>query len=121
MKKVSELTGADLDYWVAKAEGLELSNEWNCFCGPGIFVGRGDGDLQGFAPSTDWSDAGPIIEREFIWLSEQTDVGIHFWEASTATDDELCRHTALGPTPLIAAMRAYVASKYGEEVPEVAS
>ena len=60
--------------------------------------------------STDWAQGGPIIEREGLTLTHQTDK----WAAQTD-----CDLFSYGPTPLIAAMRCYVASKLGEivEVP----
>jgi hypothetical protein len=66
---------------------------------------------NGFTPSTDWAQGGPIIEREKIGLhcgdgTWGVDVGI--WEASHSR----CLHIKRGPTPLIAAMRCYVASKW---------
>ena len=66
-----------------------------------------------FAPSTDWSQGGPIIERELIALSPYlyTDDA---WQATRATPDK--HYCAYGPTPLVAAMRCYVASKLGDEV-----
>lgn len=56
--------------------------------------------------STDWSQGGPIIEREGIDLMK---VGVKQWRAD-------CGPARYGPTPLIAAMRCYVASKLGDEV-----
>jgi hypothetical protein len=66
--------------------------------------------------STDWSQGGPIIEREGIatkkWLGA--------WQAEVEflpDDDTHYRYgKSYGPTPLIAAMRCYVASKLGDEV-----
>lgn len=60
--------------------------------------------------STDWSVGGPIIEREKITV--QPVVNPDGWMARTQ------RHESVwgGPTPLIAAMRCYVASKLGDEV-----
>jgi len=92
--KTSELTGLALDWAVAKCEGYRLD-----------LVPEGS-----YAPSTDWSQGGPIIEREKITL--------RIW------DDEDYVHAYIdtgkewfeGPTPLIAAMRCYVASKLGDEV-----
>jgi hypothetical protein len=55
----------------------------------------------------DWSLAGPIIEREGLTITHQQNQ----WAAQT--DDDLF---AFGPTPLIAAMRCYVASKQGEQM-----
>lgn len=66
------------------------------------------GGLDGFEPSTDWSQGGPIIERELISVSSQTNG--HSWAAKGA------HNYSYGPTPLIAAMRCYVASKLGDEV-----
>jgi hypothetical protein len=57
--------------------------------------------------STNWAQGGPIIERERISITHQ----VGRWAAQT--DDDLF---AYGPTPLIAAMRCYVASKLGDEV-----
>jgi hypothetical protein len=91
--KTSELTGAALDWAVAKCEvGAE-------------FIGEID-DPHFY--STDWALGGVIIERERI---ELRDAGGDGW----AADDNL-HATQYGDTPLIAAMRCYVASKLGDEV-----
>ncbi len=83
----SELTGAALDWAVAKCE----ENEPLKLGGAGL------------AYCTDWLSAGPIIEREGIAL-------IPSWTA------ERPGFSADGETPLVAAMRCYVASKLGEDV-----
>jgi hypothetical protein len=62
--------------------------------------------------STDWSLGGPIIEREFICVSAPMHPSTAPWFA--ISDSTGCKSS--GPTPLIAAMRCYVASKLGEEV-----
>jgi len=59
-----------------------------------------------FNPSTNWAQAGPIIENH---ISRLEDFG-EYWEA------DCCGSTCTGPTPLIAAMRSYVASKLGDEI-----
>lgn len=95
--KTSELTGAALDWAVAKCEG------------------RKDNDFgwwwDNYKPSTEWSQGGPIIERERITV-------IAMPNGSWATSTPL--HTFHQPTPLIAAMRCYVASKLGDtiEIPQ---
>ena len=61
------------------------------------------------SPSTDWAQGGPIIEREEIELVPK---GMH-WDAYA---DEDFHVPYSGPTPLIAAMRCYVASKLGDTV-----
>jgi len=66
-----------------------------------------DWEVPEFSPSTDWAQGGPIIEREKMtleWTGED-------WMAYIRHDEEY-----FGPTPLIAAMRCYVASKMGDEV-----
>jgi hypothetical protein len=82
--KTSELQGAALDWAVAKCENFDTRN------------------LGIYSPSTDWSQGGPIIERERIHV--QPSIG-EVWQA------ELVFCKSYGPTPLIAAMRCYVASK----------
>jgi hypothetical protein len=64
-----------------------------------------------FAFSSNWSQGGPIIERERICLR---DIGEddYMWEA----DDQRGGRPYLAETPLVAAMRCYVASKLGDEV-----
>ena len=98
--KTSELSGAALDWAVARCEGIKL-NEGNTL----------SNDCDAYAPSTDWSQGGPIIEREGIDLQYQggeTDV----WAADIFNADSMI----YGNTPLVAAMRCYVASKLGDEV-----
>jgi len=59
--------------------------------------------------STDWAQAGPIIEREKMRVAYNPDE--HTWEAGWD-----CYVKGWGDTPLVAAMRCYVASKLGDEV-----
>ena len=105
--KTSELTGHALNWAVAKCEGYEDKN----FC-PHDKHFR-DEDDKWFSPADDWSQGGPIIEREMIELVPHTDA---LWDAMYR-DQHIPND---GPTPLIAAMRCYVASKLGDtvELPE---
>ena len=100
--KTSELNGAALDWAVARCEGIKL-NEGNTL--------RNDCDV--YAPSTDWSQGGAVIERERIYL--QPEIGKegagNAWYAVSMYNTD-----AYGSTPLTAAMRCYVASKLGDEV-----
>ena len=103
--KTSEAKDQVLDCLVAKCEGIETKNY------SGALTIRYDGDW--WQPSTDWAQGGPIIEREKIGF-KYTGTGLEFvaW-----VNGELCTaHDQYGPTPLIAAMRCYVASKLGDEV-----
>jgi hypothetical protein len=69
-----------------------------------------------FNPSTDWEKGGPIIERERIDVNSKINAGddIDEWRAVKGIGAKT--KARYGPTPLIAAMRCYVASKLGNEV-----
>ena len=89
----------------------------------GPFRGPGCGT---FAPSADWSYGGPIIERENLYsrdpdpLARHVDSGFdNKWMAAKANHAKReYEHNQFGETPPIAAMRCYVASKFGNEVPD---
>jgi hypothetical protein len=112
--KTSELTGAALDWAVAKAEGADMS--WDEVA-EDFFMGMRHDlcFLKEFKPSTDWAQGGPIIEREGIMFQGAGDP-----ESMTAylrrTGYALPGCSWAGPTHLIAAMRCYVASELGDEV-----
>ena len=105
--KTNELTGAALDWAVARCEGYQAVFT-NGTLRP---VFRKCEAVEATWPSysTDWAQGGPIIERERIdvWAWEKT------WSAG---DNKALNTRAHGPTPLIAAMRCYVASKLGDDV-----
>lgn len=130
--KVSELNLPELDYWVAKAGELPIENSKaypHCVVvRPKDHLTRQlgyirrdgksfDGIQHAYSPSTDWSQGGPIIERERIsteyWVTELTDRTGEPWQAYPHIDNPIY---TWGATSLIAAMRAYVASKFGETV-----
>ncbi len=122
--KVSELTGAELDYWVAKAEKhlhatLEDGKCWLGRCDvPKFTEGTRRGGGVCYKPSEDWSQGGPIIEREKITshphsAQEVWGAWIHPVINNPGT---WTMPAAEGSTPLIAAMRVFVFSAYGEEV-----
>ena len=105
--KTSELIGSALDWAVAKCEGCEI-----LITGKQINIA---GPRSPFAPDEDWAQGGPIIEREKISLDALTGYSEPMWMANVFDYEDLtCR--MYGPTPLIAAMRCYVASKLGDEV-----
>jgi hypothetical protein len=97
--KVATLDGELLDDAVAKAEGVERSRA--------VYMRS--------CPSSVWEDGGPIIERE-PWAMPRLNTNpgaLHLGKFAASTPGGFDYY---GPTPLIAAMRAYVASKFGEEV-----
>jgi hypothetical protein len=110
--KTSEPTGPALDWAVAKAEGRDVSlNDYGTFI---PWTTKLEPTVSGirYRPSTYWSQGGPIIEREKIAI-EFTPNGN--WRACIEWLDEPS-YEGFGPTPLIAAMRCFVASKLGTEV-----
>lgn len=108
--KTSELAGIALDWAVAKCEIAQQSVGW-----PDDAILLGDDTDY----STDWSLGGPIIERERL-ISDFYSDGNHEnggeWSMTQYDNNGNPFVEELGPTPLIAAMRCYVASKLGEEV-----
>ena len=104
--KTSDLTGAALDWAVATCEGI-VCTTWE-----GAVLDQFNNPVM---YSDDWGIAGPLIERELISLDCQFDV--NEWHAWTpAPEQETGEARAVGDTPLIAAMRCYVASQLGDEV-----
>ena len=100
--KTAELTGAALDWAVCKAKGQyqcpvdEYTEVW----------------MASRRYSTDWAQGGPIIEREEMSVEHcNTDTSDSPWSACSAGGKY-----HFGPTPLIAAMRCYVASVLGDTV-----
>lgn len=125
--KTAKLTGAALDWAVAKCEGgFDLHQRLDWHNKPWAFFFRDDEDpervdkfyLNEYEPSTDWAQGGPIIEREKIGLLPRAPYLLgEEWEAFGRPTAKGALYTyVVGSTPLIAAMRCYVASKLGEEV-----
>ena len=115
--KVSEASGLVLDWLVAKALGLGYRNDEKygpmCFR-PQTHPGVVHWDSKPLPYSTDWSQGGPIIEREGIWVSDPSGDVLHPRQWGALHKGTM--HDTRGPTPLIAAMRCFVASRLGDEV-----
>jgi hypothetical protein len=122
--KTSELTGAALDWAVAKCEGATnlrhdtVATWWFTLNGEDRALSRGWSTKQNFAPSTNWSQGGPIIEREEISTAKLEEtlpdaMAPHPACWSGHIDGAFVRY---GPTPLIAAMRCYCVSKLGDDI-----
>lgn len=117
---VSQAEGPVLDWLVATLEGWDYDDITNAT--------KPDRRKK---YSTDWSQGGPIIEREGINLSvdyqdsalsnDMVQIGWkgNLWNNSVPGTAGFLQW-AYGPTPLIAAMRCFCVSKLGEtvEVPE---
>jgi hypothetical protein len=118
--KTSELSGIALDWAVANSMGKEARQVQGLGKAVRLFKTIGY-DPTPWQPSTDWAQGGPIIERERLQITTERDGA---WVASIPYVVEIegyrkyCFNS--GPTPLIAALRCYVASKLGDtvEIPE---
>lgn len=117
--KTTELTEATLDWAVAKCENVkvdivngEIEQDYFLTLEPDEY-----GFIIDYSPSAVWHQGGPIIEREKISLESPRGT---YWTACMWTEEfnQLTghHHYGAGDTPLIAAMRCYVASKSGGEV-----
>jgi hypothetical protein len=125
--KTADLTGAELDYWVAKAEGLPCVLESYMTLPPRPIAcwllrenGRpcfADGPYE---PSTKWKVGGPIIEHGRIAIELWEGEGERAWAARPEYCDEYAidEGRIWGKTPLIAAMRVFVAATFGDETPQ---
>lgn len=101
--KTSELIGHALDWAVAKCEGI-ATDKWGVAWVP--MYGQEHFNKR-FEPSTSWLHGGPLIERALINVEPFEDINGKQWASDAVWE---------GPTPLIAAMRCYVARKMGDEV-----
>lgn len=120
--KTNELIGSALDWAVAVADNLlpkhiSLNTD---LTHPLVLDG-----IQSYGPSFIWSQGGPIIELEKITVVFRImrDGSTNYW-ATTEPNDLRTDYEPVGldgPTPLIAAMRCFVASKLGDtiDIPEV--
>lgn len=101
--KTSELIGAALDWAVTQCRFPENADSvWRNFGAECAY-------------STDWSQGGLIIESEQIDI-EHTNATPTLCFAKLLGDEPYGASRMRGGTPLIAAMRCYIASKLGEEV-----
>lgn len=109
MIKVSELTGALLDYWVARAEGLEMEMLCGHCCTP---VSRHHDEIQYemYRPSTDWGQGGPLIDKYGLTVEPYPPA----WWANEPDESAV-----MGEDPLQAICRAVVRAAFGDEVEEV--
>lgn len=118
--KTSELAGMSLNWAVAKCLGwTEFDEDLQAFTQHET-DGCGWLSLDYFQPSENWSQGGPLIEREKIDLFTEKNTP-ESWVASVSRYQNSKRLIGwrlhqYGSTPLIAAMRVYVASKLGDEV-----
>ncbi len=117
--KTLDLNGAKLAQWVARANGFKVTRKIN---GPELLCWINglpySFDEHGYRPDLNWSQGAQIIVEKKIGMDPPAGARKE-WEAHCQPDSN--KHelqTAKGPTALVAVMRCFVASVYGENVPE---
>lgn len=105
--QIADHSAAALDYWTARAEGLSPE----IVHADGVVACRVESSV--YSPSSDWSQGGPIIERHKIMVAWNVD---HWISGANAALDDPHDRIWSGRTALIAAMRAHVASVFGDDV-----
>lgn len=139
--KTSELLGKALDWAVAKCEKLSVAYDGECI----RYTPSQFSEGARFEPSSDWAQAGPIIERELISIfrledSSRTDADgywipgrdIRYGATHTHLEEDVLRgsygedygdiyytftdNVCIGESALVAAMRYYVREELGSEV-----
>lgn len=119
--KTSELIGAALDWSVLEALKPDLKHPERAGISTfGPLFGKGykypSWGSTKYAPSRDWKEGGPIIDRDKICT-------IHYESDENGNPCEpgwtayIWREFPMhGPTALVAAMRCFVTSRLGDEV-----
>jgi len=119
--KTANLTGAHLDYWTARAEGVPVADlelrangtlcVRNIRGAPGKIVA-----VQVLDYSTNWALTGPLRDKYRIWLEESNyrDRGdvYAYLQGGEFTGE-------YGPDALIAICRAVVRAAFGDEVEDL--
>lgn len=115
----SELTGPALDWAVSAAlkYGYEIV-DGAPVTGATTYTAEGLWFDEVWEPSTDWSQGGPIIERENITMMRTISGSEFGWIAwkNGERGPHKNEFSQYGPTQLIAAMRCFVVSVLGEEI-----
>lgn len=101
--KTSDLSSEALDWAVWKIEHCNAKTDDELIAA-----------LSPFNPSSNWAQAGPIIEREQITISWQGAIWVGS-KFNVRVNDEYEFQNS-GPTALVAAMRCYIESKLGDVV-----
>lgn len=111
-----ELTGAALDWAVASIEraGKEIDTDYKM-----VRIIYPNRMIERYDPSTNWSIAGPILEKNdwCLPIPNTFSALTHLGRYLAKTPGGFCYY---GDTPLVAALRAFVAAnlRHQAEVPE---
>lgn len=114
--QVANLTGALLDYWTGRANGIPAANLDIRQVQRGTEMICVRSGLHRYDPSTNWTTGGPLLD--------QYEIGFGIYAAPREKYFAICGKLdqfgdGTGDKHLVAACRAIVASAFGAEVPEV--
>jgi hypothetical protein len=107
---VLEMEGAALDYCVALAAKVSVTLGRHAG-GVVVYAAHRPGEV--YAPSADWALGGPLLQLAGINVSECNKTR---WHAHSIRVPATC---FVGRTPLEAAMRCFVAMRFGLRAPEL--
>lgn len=110
--KTSELIGPALDWAVEVAKGSSKASM-------DYWMEKYEDEDRRYlceSSSTNWSQGGPIIEREKITVIGYEDQWEAYINVGLYVDNYQGDWDNVGHTPLIAAMRCYCCAKLGDEV-----
>ena len=114
--KIAEATPIQLDWLLAKIQNPGWWEDGYMDGDPLFALEMDDGDT--YSPTTYWAQGGPILETEGITVCCENKEWTAYFRDNLFNEDG-SEFFQKGETPLIAAMRCYVASKLGEtaEIP----
>lgn len=117
--KTSELTGAVLDWAVAKVEGVAYVKNYIVTTERNL-IGEllSSSSVSNYMPSTSWSQGGPLVDKFNVDFSTQgvDEDGSQLIDATVQDFESMQCWAAEGDTRLQAMCRAIVLSKLGDEV-----
>jgi hypothetical protein len=112
-KLVSELEGAELDYFVALAIGHQAKiNEFGCEVIDWNKVGTKVNGYR-FNPSTDWAQAGPLIDKYEIDIDHRA---VENYPSGFDCGATCLGFVQYGHTALVAVCRSILLYKFGKYV-----
>lgn len=111
--KTQDLSGAVLDWAVAKVEGFNYDPNYLSHCAFHDGKTWTCKSISNYRPSADWSHGGPLIEKYKLDIGAPMENQNGTWNAATEWAHPMGYK---GETPLIAACRAIVASSLGDTV-----
>jgi hypothetical protein len=120
--RVSELSGALLAEWVARANGWKVERDGDdeeagliCWDGNGEPFSFGE---LGYRPDLNWAQGGPLLDKFDVAFLRGAATGEICAFIGPVGPSEFDEDWMTGPDRLIAAGRAIVASVYGDTVPD---